>query len=107
MPHPQVFARVNAPVDEGIADLVSALSDLPSLCTQSSCEGAAFVTFRFGRNLAEASTFLCCLSRRLVTVSGASITAQWGGRDTLVLTLRCHPSSVAAVAQIVRSATTS
>ena len=47
------MVKVNAPVDEGIASLVSALSEFDGLETLESCEGEAddrpaFVTFRFG-----------------------------------------------------------
>lgn len=48
--HKQVMVRVNAPVDEGIASLVSALSDVPGVVTPESCQGeagrnSAFVVF--------------------------------------------------------------
>ena len=51
--HKQVMVQVNAPVDEGIADLVSALSGIDGVETLESCQGdagerAAFVVFRFG-----------------------------------------------------------
>lgn len=39
--HAQRFVKVNAPVDEGIIDLVSALSSFSNLQTTSSCEGSA------------------------------------------------------------------
>jgi hypothetical protein len=56
--HREVPIKVNAWVDEGIADLVRALSDVPGLVTMESCQGGdgqdAFVIFRmtertFGR----------------------------------------------------------
>lgn len=103
-PHRQIFAKVNAPVDKGIANLVSALSEFPTLCTLSSCEGGAFVTFRFGRTLAESSAFLCWLSRKLVRVNGAKLSAEWGGRTSVVFTLRCSPSAVQSAADAVRQA---
>ncbi len=50
--HPQVWAKVNAPVDEGIADLVAALSAFPALQTVESCQGApdrgAWICFQYG-----------------------------------------------------------
>lgn len=103
--HQQIAVKINAPVDEGIACLVSALSEFPELYTLSSCEGAAFVTFRCGRTLEDSSVFLCWLSRRLITASGASVTAQWGGRNSMVLTLRCPPSAIQQVTRIIRNAT--
>lgn len=51
--HREVPVRVNAWVDEGIADLVSALSEIGGLVTIESCQGtlgerSAFVVFRLG-----------------------------------------------------------
>lgn len=51
--HREVPVKVNAWVDEGIADLVSALSQLEGLVTLESCQGTpgtndAFVVFRYG-----------------------------------------------------------
>jgi hypothetical protein len=48
--HKQVMVRVNAPVDEGIAPLILALSDIPGVVTMESCQGeaghsSAFVVF--------------------------------------------------------------
>lgn len=53
MPHTQTWVKVNAPVDEGVAELVSALSQIDGLETLESCQGYpgrsnAFVLFRFG-----------------------------------------------------------
>ena len=51
--HREVPVKVNAWVDEGIADLVSALSEIEGLVTLESCQGDkdgndAFVVFRYG-----------------------------------------------------------
>lgn len=51
--HPQTWVKVNAPVDNGVAQLVSALSAIPDLETLESCQGdadggPAFVLFRYG-----------------------------------------------------------
>jgi len=50
--HAQQWVKVNAPVDSGIAGIVSALAEFPSLETVESCEGnekrAAWVCFRYG-----------------------------------------------------------
>ena len=40
-PHKEVQVKVNALVDEGIADLVAALSEVPGLVTLESCQGGA------------------------------------------------------------------
>ena len=37
-PHTQVWVKVNAPVDEGIAELIEALSAFPKLQTFESCQ---------------------------------------------------------------------
>ncbi len=51
--HRRVWVRVNAPVDEGVAPLVSLLSSVPGLETVDSCEGIhhkteAYVYFYLG-----------------------------------------------------------
>jgi hypothetical protein len=50
--HREVPVKVNAWVDEGIADLVSALSEIDGLVTLESCQGdsgcSAFVIFQYG-----------------------------------------------------------
>jgi hypothetical protein len=48
--HKEVEVKVNALVDEGVADLVGALSEVPGLVTLESCQGGAgqdaYVFFR-------------------------------------------------------------
>lgn len=50
--HKQTTVKVNALVDEGVAELVAALSAVPGLVTLESCQGGngtdAFVLFRVG-----------------------------------------------------------
>src|SRR6478736_6486599 len=49
----QEWAKVNVPVERGVAGLVSALSEFPGLEIIDSCEGSedepAWICFRFGR----------------------------------------------------------
>lgn len=50
--HTEIFVKVNAPVDSGVAPLVEALSFIPELETLESCEGEpdgkmAYVFFRY------------------------------------------------------------
>lgn len=51
--HEEIFVKVNAPVDRGIAPLVEALSAIPDLETLESCQGdpdshkMAYVFFRY------------------------------------------------------------
>jgi hypothetical protein len=48
--HNEIPVKVNAFVDEGIADLVEVLSEVPELVTMESCQGSsehdAYVFFR-------------------------------------------------------------
>jgi hypothetical protein len=50
--HRQVWVKVNAPVDSGVADIISLLSEVPQLQTIDSCQGEeddyAFVHFYLG-----------------------------------------------------------
>ena len=56
--HPTTWVKVNAPVDEGIAEIVSLLSEVEGLQTLESCQGRlpvdspegipAYVFFHFG-----------------------------------------------------------
>jgi hypothetical protein len=50
--HEQVWVKVNAPADSGIASLIEAMSRFPELQTASSCQGfsdrPASITFRYG-----------------------------------------------------------
>ena len=101
-PHRTVWAAVNAPVDEGIAELVEALSDFPTLSTLNSCEGGAFVTFRFGHDSSDAAAFMCWLTCHLSDMETA-IFAEWGGALSLVLELRTPPSQIKKVAKRLRS----
>ena len=51
--HPQVWAKVNAPLDEGVRALVEALSGFKGLQTTESCQdinGQACVLFFVGEN---------------------------------------------------------
>lgn len=61
MRHKQVPVQVNAFVDEGVAELVEALSKVPGLVTLESCQGGdgrdAFVIFRLG-SWQEAGSFM-------------------------------------------------
>ena len=53
MSHKEIWVKVNAPVDEGIAPIVTLLSEVEGLETLESCQGdsvdeaPAFVFFRF------------------------------------------------------------
>ena len=85
-----MFVRVKAPVDAGVAEVVSILNEFPDLWTLNSCEGKervpGFVDFRYGASLKESVAFFIWLSRHL-TEQHVRLTAAWGGGETLVLTL--------------------
>jgi hypothetical protein len=57
-PHKQIWSKINAPVDEGIVELIGAMAMFPKLQTIESCQGEpAWVCFTYGmdgwRELAE------------------------------------------------------
>ena len=57
--HTQKWVKVNAPVDEGISDLIEALSMFPRLETIESCQGEpAWICFRLG-SYQELAEFVC------------------------------------------------
>jgi hypothetical protein len=59
--HPQVWVKVNAPVDKGVAELISALSLFSKLQTIESCQGdkgRAWVCFTYGQNWKDLSDFV-------------------------------------------------
>lgn len=67
--HEQVDARVNVPVDRGVAPLVEALSAFEGVYTVDSCEcddrSNAYVAFVYGEDWEEAGGFLSKLSEEL------------------------------------------
>jgi hypothetical protein len=59
--HKQVWVKVNAPVDEGMAALISALSVFPKLRTIESCQGTngrAWLCFEYGETWQELAEFV-------------------------------------------------
>ena len=77
--HEQVWVKVNAPVDKGIADLVSALALFPKLQTIESCQGTkgrAWVCFVYGEDWKELSNFV-------LGFIGPKITREFGDRVDL------------------------
>ena len=102
--HRQTLVKVNAPVDEGIADVVSALNGFPKLYTTQSCQGRedgfSFVWFRYGDDLYEAADFLVWLTHHLAVV-GVRILAECAG-STLRLELRIERDATSEVAKRLR-----
>jgi hypothetical protein len=107
--HGQTAVKVNALVDEGIADLVSALSEIRGLMTIESCQGDlggsdAFVIFRFG-DWRQSGEFL--FERLLPAMSpdlrsAVSLRLQAYDADTAVGSMTVDPSAVPALARCVR-----
>ena len=78
--HPQVWAKVNTHVDEGVVDLISALSRFKGLRTLESCQGepggAAWVCFVVGANGGGgslANLVLDCIGPALVSELGDTV----------------------------------
>ena len=108
--HREIPVKVTAWVDEGIADLVIALNEVPGVETLDSCQegpdGLARVTFCAHENAA-----LCHTAGHLADAIDSHAWASqvnlslWGGCDdeTLVADLVCPPSMVPALARAIRS----
>jgi hypothetical protein len=89
--HKQVFVKVNAAVDAGMADVISALNEIDGLQTIESCEGergkkSAYVYFWFG-DWERVSRFVFCdigpeLSAGLGTDYRVSVEVFDGSRPT-------------------------
>ena len=94
--HQTVWAKVNAPVDEGIAEVVELLSQIPGLQTLSSCQGdpssqsdprgrSAHVFFYFGEGWLDLAKLLF---DQLLPVLGP---IQDNGAITLDVFTECQP----------------
>jgi hypothetical protein len=78
--HKQTWVKVNAPVDEGIAPLIEALSQFPGVRTLDSCEGKkdeAWVCFDCGEE------DWTDLSEFVLSVIGPPLMAEFGDRVEL------------------------
>ncbi len=78
--HPTVWAKVNVPVDDGIAEIVELLSEIPGLQTLDSCQGdpgggrPAHVYFYLGSDWRQIGNFLFDqLSPRLEAIRDDSV----------------------------------
>jgi hypothetical protein len=79
--HHQVWAKVNAQVDKGIAPLIEALSAFPGVRTIESCEGkgdSAWVCFDCGEEEGWKK-----VAEFVFTVIGPPLTAEFGDRMDL------------------------
>jgi hypothetical protein len=112
--HREVPVKVNAWVDEGIADLVAALSEVDGLVTLESCQGNpgtndAFVYFRLG-NWRQSGEFLF---EKLLTVLPPDLLAVTSLRlsaydtDIPLASITIEPCAVPALTQCVRDVSAS
>ncbi len=108
MSHKQVEVKVNAPVDEGIAPLVEALSSIDGLITIESCQGGkeeAFVDFLYGetwQELGAVAERLASMLRPLDLCCGYSVIIEWfGSNDRPRGRLLTQPEHVAEIANAV------
>jgi hypothetical protein len=79
--HKQVWVKVNAAVDKGIAELITALSAFPKLQTIESCQGAkgrAWVSFAYGEDWKELSDFV-------LGFLGPKMTEEFGDRVDILI----------------------
>ncbi len=85
--HKQKFIKVNAPVDEGVADLVTALSAFARLQTISSCQGSqdrpARILFIYG--CYEGRHFWRELAEFVLGFFGPALVREVGDRATVYL----------------------
>ncbi len=108
--HREVPVKVTAWVDEGVADLVLALNEIPGVKTLDSCQadpdhGLASVMF-----CTHAEAELYATVSRLAGVigcrprGGVSLSLLWGSDDAPALAdIRCPPERLSAVAGAVRA----
>src|ERR1700731_227820 len=107
--HRQTSVKVNAQVDEGVAGLVSALSEISALETLESCQGGedlpAFVIFRFG-------SWRCCgkfLFDRLLQAMDPDLRSDVSLSIVGYSATYCHgrislsPAAIEPMANLVRS----
>lgn len=107
--HAQVPVKVNAYVDEGVADLVAALATVPGLVTVDSCQGRpdrheAWVMFRMigWRDAGEVlfDKLLPALPESLRGVCVLKLEAF--GSEFAFATMSCQPDSLPELTTIVR-----
>ena len=88
MNHAQVYVKVNAACDEGIAPLIVALNEVQGVVTVDSCENdvwGACAFFNFGRDWRELACLLqemSSLMSNLQLPCGYSLQMQWLGSNS-------------------------
>ncbi len=103
--HRQVFVKVNAPVDEGIAEVVGLLSQVPGLETIESCQGdpkRAFVLFRLG-GWNELARFLAHITPDLIDpCESVSVSAEAFNGSVPMGRIAFRPEAVSIVERALR-----
>jgi hypothetical protein len=108
--HRQVWVKVNAHVDEGIAPLVKALSSFPHVRTWESCRGQPgrrlpHVYFSAGFDGQEQTIpFVAWLAPRLVAEmrDQAYLSLEWATRETPLGVIEARRGRILAVARALR-----
>lgn len=109
--HGQRMVKVNVPVDEGIAPVVVALAEIPSVVTVDSCErdqqDQAYVLFAYGESWRDLGSLLADLSpriRREVPNLNFTLAMEWvaGGAEPLAR-ISTHWRTVHELADALRA----
>ena len=90
MEHEQVFVKVNAQCDKGIASLVKALNEIEGVITLDSCQkgllelGQAFVFFSYGNSWQDLAQLLQAISSAMAEQKldfGYTLRIEWFGSN--------------------------
>jgi hypothetical protein len=106
--HEQVWIKVNAPVDKGVADLISALSLFPKVRTIESCQGTkdrAWVCFIYGESWKDLSEFvLGFLGPRLMQEFGdrVDLSIRVAEAGTIRAEMELSSASIPTVVRFIR-----
>ena len=109
MNHSEVFIKVNAPCDKGIAPLVTALNEIHGLVTVDSCQNGpwgAYVFFTYGKTWKELAALLQKISNGLSNPGlpvGFTLTLEWlGSNNKPRARIALEPEHVVVVAEALR-----
>jgi len=108
--HKETLVKVNAWVDEGVCDLVSALNELPNVETLDSCEddaGSARVYFRFRgtpwENLKRVHELAVSLENEDRVGCQYDISVEYRGDCNPIVRIATAPANVKLLAAAVRA----
>ncbi len=109
MRHRETIVKVNAFADEGVAELVVALSGIPGLITLESCQGGegrdAFVYFRLGGWMESGHLLFDCLLPSMSPDLRSMVSMRIQAYDTSTATamISVEPAAVSLLAGCIRS----